>query len=379
MESENATKVDNVYTFDFKRPHDSYINGFEVRNCVVNYSPTKQEVVTRAEISALSVVAFFDYSDSTKITEVGDYVTQINSQNSGDVIWTFSSATSHKLIDWGSCKAVTSEAAWHWGGASSPTEKPANGSNQAHLAMLFETDRSAERRIFDDDAVFRDIFVSTLGVVWARKDDGLGSTDDISYNVILTADTPYILSFTKDGDQYTCKAEQLTSPYTIQEDTQTHYTYSSDNNANHKISWGDAQYGNQGFKFGSWVQIKGKGSDDIALIQKFLKQQYSGEGDLVAADVPVTLQLNSNYLASRRVGETLESPDGKHSDCIEHVNYFKKINDGEQYFHLNVASRAYEIEKLKLGKIDIYFENQGTKVGVNRFSIGLELYQTTYR
>ena len=97
------------------------------------------------------------------------------------------------------------------------------------------------------------------------------------------------------------------------------------------------------------------------------------------ADTPITLQLNSNYLASRRVGETLESPDGKHSDCIEHVNYFKKINDDEQYFHLNVASRAYETEKLKLGKIDIYFENQGTKVGVNRFSIGLELYQTTYK
>ena len=113
LESENATKVDNVYTFNFKRPHDSYINAYEVRNCVVNYSPTKNEVVTRDQISALSVVAFFDYSDSTKITESGGFVTQVNSQNSGSVIWTFSSATSHKLIDFGSGKAVTSEAAWH--------------------------------------------------------------------------------------------------------------------------------------------------------------------------------------------------------------------------------------------------------------------------
>ena len=87
LESENATKVDNVYTFDFKRPHDSYVNGFEIRNCVVNYSPTKTEVVTRAQINALSLCAFFDYTDSTKITESGGYVTPLPAgANLADVV-----------------------------------------------------------------------------------------------------------------------------------------------------------------------------------------------------------------------------------------------------------------------------------------------------
>ena len=375
LESENATKVDNVYTFDFKRPHDSYVNGFEIRNCVVNYSPTKQEVVTRAQINALSLSAFFDYTDSTKITESGDYVTQINSQNSGDVVWTFSSNTSHQLVDFGSGKGIRAVANWHWGGDASPGEKPGNNPDKSHLSMLIMRTGTADRRIFDDDAFYKDLFINGTGGV--RFEIAAG---DVVFNVSLTQDVPYILSLTKDGDNFTCRAEQLTTPFTVQTDTQarTDTVWGDVNNKTHKISWGDAQYGNLGFDFGSWAIVKGDSSDDIALIQKFLRQQYTGEGELVAADIPITLQLNSNYLASRRVGETLEEVDGKHSDCIEHVNYFKKINDDGQYYHLSVTSRGYETEKMKLGKIDFYFENQGTKVGVNRFSIGLELYQTTY-
>ena len=374
LESENATKVDNVYTFDFKRPHDSYVNGFEIRNCVVNYSPTKTEVVTRAEINSLSLCAFFDYTDSTKITESVDYVTQINSQNSGDVVWTFSSNTSHQLIDIGSGKGIRAVANWHWGGDGSPGEKPGNNQDKSHLAMVIIRTGTADRRIFDDDAFYKDLFINGTGGV--RFDAAV----DVVLNVSLTKDVPYILSLTKDGDDFTCRAEQLTSPYTTQEDTQarTDTVWGDVNNKQHKISWGDAQYGNLGFDFGSWAIVKGDDSTDIALIHKFLRQQFTSEGELVAADIPITLQLNSNYLASRRVGETLEEVDGKHSDCIEHVNYFKKINDDGQYYHLSVTPRGYETEKMKLGKIDFYFENQGTKVGVNRFSIGLELYQTTY-
>ena len=206
LESENATKVDNVYTFNFKRPHDSYINGFEIRNCVVNYSPTKSEVVTRAQINALSLCAFFDYTDSTKITESGGYVTQVNSQNSGDVVWTFSSNTSHQLKDFGSGKAIQSQAAWHWGGDASPGEKPGNNQDKSHLAMLIMRTGTTDRRIFDDDAFYKDLFISNTGGV--RFDAAV----DVVFNVSLSKDVPYILSLTKDGDNFTCRAEQLTSP-----------------------------------------------------------------------------------------------------------------------------------------------------------------------
>ena len=116
-----AEREQNIYYFNFDRHNEDKVSRFVLKNAVCSYAPTATSFVTRAEVLALSVVAFFDMTDESKQTLVDDYLTQINSQNSGNVVWTYSSNTAFKLVAFGEGVAQESFANWHWGGAASPT------------------------------------------------------------------------------------------------------------------------------------------------------------------------------------------------------------------------------------------------------------------
>ena len=374
LEDSNATKTDNKYYFKFERHHEDKVKKFVLKNAVCSYAPTATSFVTRAEVLALSVVAFLDMTDETKITEVGEYLTQINSQNSGSVVWTFSSNTAFKLVDLGQGKAMESFAAWHWGGAASPTEKPMNNSEEAHLAMNFMRTGTTERRVWDDDSAFPDIFISGLGVVWQRETDDQGNTDDKSYNVVLSQNVPYLLSFQKVGDQYTCKAEQLTTPFTIQTDTQTHLDYSAANNSNHKISTGDAQYGNQGFKWGSFVHIKGDSANDVTLVHRFLREQYTGVGTEASSDVPNCLKLCSKELTKKRIEVAIEKPK-VNSEALETLNYIKQTNDRELFKYESIPRVFFCTTPEDIVDLDIYFTKPNGEIAkVTDFSVVVDLF-----
>ena len=365
LESGNATKTENKYSFNFDRHNEDKVSRFVLKNAVCSYAPTATSFVTRAEILALRVVAFFDMTDTTKQTVVDDYLTQINSHNSGNVVWTYSSNTAFKLVDFGEGKAQQSFANWHWSGAASPTEKPMNNQNEAHIAWQFMRTGTANRRIWDDDAIFMDIFCSATGVI---------TLDGEVLNVVLTQDVPYLLSIQKVGADYDVKAEQLTTPYTIQEDSCTLETYSENNNSTHRIATGDAQYGNLGFQWGSWAQIKGDSAADVTLLHRFLREQFTGVGTEASSEVPNCLKLCSNYLTRKRKEHAIEKPN-VNSEALEVLNYIKQTNNRE-YFKSESVPREFECSSPEQNiNIDLYFTKpDGVVAAVHDFSVCFDLY-----
>lgn len=349
--------ADNVFTKALNVPFADKVRRVEIENCSVTYDPTEVQFVSRAQINALSLCVFFDYTDTAKITEAGDYVTQINSQNSGDIVWGFSSNTAFKMVNISAtAPGIQSFAAWHWGGdTSAPNTKPGSNQNHSHLSMILVRTGTVERRIFDDDAFYHDLFITGTGGV---------KLNDHTYNVSLTQNVPYILSFTKTTDVYVCSATQLTTPFTVQTDEHTDQEFAELNNKDHKITWGDAQFGGQNFQWGSWAILKGNNESDITLLQNFLKQQFTGVGENASAASQLSIYLNSRYL-TRRYLHKFVVDENLQSDRIVCLHY---TLDLEQ-------KPVYRLERPKLNAttpflvddIDFYFSDKNGKILPTRF------------
>lgn len=366
LNNTNSTVNEKVYTKAFIQPFTGKVRSVEITEAVVEYTPIEQAVVSKQTILNMSLCCFMDYTNASKITIVNDFVTQVNSENSGNIVFTPSSNTAIQLVDFGQSKALESVAAWHWIGSGSPTEKPGNNNSRSHMSMLFMRTGTTERRIFDDDAYFRDLFISATGGVRFE------AAVDVVFNVSLVQDVPYLFSITKDDDEFIVRAEQLTNPFTIQTDTQnrTDTVWADVNNVNHPLNYGSAQYGLQGFLFSSLIILRNNDSADIANIHSYLKSQFSGVGEDVPGDTPHAIFIQSSYL-SRWSKEKHYVDDDELDDRIAVLRFRRSINDAK-YFTLETPVR-FNTDPFKIGNINYCFKDSTKYITPDNFEITLKI------
>ena len=310
----------------------------------------------------MSLCCFFDFTDASKITEVNGWITQINSQNDGNIVFLVSSNTAFKIGDFGPAgRSVFSEAPWHWiGDASGGTAAPGDGNHDSFLGMLFMRTGTTTRRVFDDDAFYRDLFCSNTGSI---------SMAGHTYNISLSQNVPYLLTIEKIGVDYTISAEQLTTPFTIQTDDFSDQDYNQSNNSTHKITFGDAQYGNQGFEWGSFAILQG--TSDKQKVIDFLKAQYTGVGQPQDADSPLTCYFSSKLIAQHlKDKHIVEEKELSNRICM--LQYDRKLHGNPVYRNMNVPISLI-CNEFKLEDINFFFEDRYGIVTPASFDVQFKL------
>ena len=371
--------VNNRFHFKLDRPHSNRVSAFKIRHASLHFKNNINQPLSRDSVNALDLCCFFDYTDSSKITMGSGSnslkAVTVQSQNSGDVLFTSSNgaAGSHELIDFGQGKALKSVMNWHWmGDTTNPNKKPGDSDHNSHMSMLIMRDSGTPSiRFFDDDAFYADLFLLNTGVFrWGVP------PSSTTYNIVLAPDVPYLFSITKAGTTFTIRAEQLTSPYTVQTDTlENGPEWGSRNDTMHKITFGDAQYGNMGITYGSWAILQSSDSTQINTLQTYLRGLYTGDANqIVPGPFVSSLKLCSDAL-TKVLADTIVEKKGRNAGSLELLTHTSKQGDYDCYMN-RADSRLYKVSQNKqIHELDIYFtRSNGDTINPQDFSVFLEFY-----